>query len=270
VGVDIEDLLDAMENSFFALPEIPGKVEHVEFSVGEGEVGVRGVWSPASPSFHANAVGSVRVDAGDADGVIEQVQEHFRSRGCAYQWFFPPTRATPSDLGAPLEQAGIAKAGEAAGLYVTDFEVDVEPNPDIEVIAAHGGDRMQDLLRVFTDGFPIPPEVASLMVDWMVALDGRHYVAYLDGQAISAAVMFAIPKKPIAVFQGAATLPEHRGKGAYSALLHRRLRDAAAVGMEAAVLQADRATSAPICAAYGFHELIDLVVHVWQPDPSLS
>jgi hypothetical protein len=40
--------------------------------------------------------------------------------------------------------------------------------------------------------------------------------------------------------------------------------------MEAAILQADRATSAPICAEYGFHELVDLVFHVWQPDPSPS
>jgi hypothetical protein len=268
MSVDIEDLLDAMENSFFALPEIPGKVQHVEFFGGGGDVGVRGVWSPASASFHANAVGSVRLDLGDADEVIEQVQEHFRRRGSAYQWFFPPTRATPHDLGSRLERAGIAKAGEAAGLYITGFEVGVELNPDIEVIEVHGGDRMRDLLKVFTHGFPIPPEVASLMVDGMAALGGRHYVAYLNAQAISAAVMFAIPDKPIAVFQGAATLPEHRGKGAYSALLERRLRDAAADGMEAAILQADRATSAPICAAYGFNELINLAVHVWQPDSS--
>jgi predicted GNAT family acetyltransferase len=269
-SVDFEDLLDAMENSFFALPQIPGKFEHVEFSVGRGVAGVRGVWSPASPSFHSNAVGNVRLGAADADEVIEQVQEHFRSRGCAYQWFFAPTRATPDDLGARLERAGIAKAGEAAGLYVTDLEIDAEPNPDIEVYEAHGGDRMQDLLRVFTHGFPISSEVASLMVDGVIALDGRHYVAYLEGQPISAAVMFAMPDRPIAVFQGAATLPEHRGNGGYSALLHRRLRDAAAEGMEAAILQADRATSAPICAAYGFHELVDLVFHVWQPDPSPS
>ena len=268
MSVDAEDLLDAMENSFFALPEIPGTIEHVDFAVGGGEVGVRGVWSPASASFHANAVGSVRMDAADADELIDQVQEHFRSRGCAYQWFFPPTRATPTDLGERLERAGIAKAGEAAGLYVTDFEVDVEPNPDIEVVEAHGGDRIQDLLAVFTHGFPIPSEVASLMVDGMTALDGRHYVAYVEGHPISAAVMFPMPDKPIAVFQGAATLPEHRGKGAYSALLKRRLVDAAADGMQAAILQAERATSAPICAAYGFHELVDLVVHVWQPDPT--
>ena len=266
MSVSIDDLLDAMESSFFALPEIPGKVEHVGFAGGGGEVGVRGVWSPASASFHANAVGGVRLSRGDADEVIEQVQEHFRSRGRAYQWFFPPARATPRDLGSRLERAGIAKAGEAAGLYVTDFDVDIQPNPDIEVIEVQGGDRVQDLLAVFTHGFPIPSEVASLMVDGMVALGGRHYVAYLNGQAIAAAVMFAMPDKPIAVFQGAATIPEHRGYGAYSALLERRLRDAAGDDMEAAILQADRATSAPICAAYGFHELLDLVVHVWQPE----
>ena len=270
MSVDIEDLVDAMENSFFARPEIPGKVEHVDFSARDGEIGVRGVVSPASLSFHANAVGGVRLDPGDADEVIQQVQKHFGSRGCAYQWFFAPERATPPDLSTRLERAGIAKAGEAAGLYITDFDVAAEPNPSIEVIEVRDSDGVQDLLTVFTNGFPIPAEVASLIVDWQAALGGRNYVAYLDGQPISAAVMFAMPDKPIAVFQGAATLPDHRGNGAYSALLDRRLRDAADWGMEAAILQADRETSAPICTAYGFHELIDLVFHVWQPDPSLS
>ena len=268
--MDVEDLKDAMEHSFFAIPDIPGKVVHVDFSASGGEIGVRGVVSPASSSFHANAVGGVRLDPGDADEVIQRVQEHFVSRACAYQWFFAPGRATPTDLGVRLERAGIAKAGEAAGLYLTDFDVELEPNRSIEVVEVSGDDGVQDLLRVFTAGFPIPAEVASLIVDWQAALDGRNYVAYLDGQPISAAVMFAMPDKPIAVFQGAATLPDHRGNGAYSALLDRRLRDAADWGMEAVILQANRETSAPICAAYGFHELIDLVFHVWQPDPSLS
>ena len=192
--------MDALENGFFVLPRIPGTIEPVEFPAAGDEAGVRGVWSPASSSYHANAVGGVRLGADSADEVIDEVQEHFRSRDCAYQWFFAPTRATPDDLGARLERAGIAKAGESAGLYVTDLQIGAEPNPDIEVIEAHEGDPLQDALSVFARGFPIPPDVASLMAEAMIALGGRHYVAYLDGEPISAAVMFAMrPGKPAMV-----------------------------------------------------------------------
>jgi len=45
----------------------------------------------------------------------------------------------------------------------------------------------------------------------------------------------------------------------------RRLDDARADGREAAVIQADRNTSAPICAKLGFRELCSLEVYVWSP-----
>src|SRR5205814_500273 len=56
----------------------------------------------------------------------------------------------------------------------------------------------------------------------------------------------------------AATRPGPRGPGLYAALLARGLADARADGGTAAVIQADRATSAPICAKLGFRELCGL------------
>ena len=60
-----------------------------------------------------------------------------------------------------------------------------------------------------------------------------------------------------------ATLSEYRGKGVYTALMAKRLADARALGMEAAVLQADRTTSAPICANLGFEEVCSLDLYAW-------
>jgi hypothetical protein len=60
-------------------------------------------------------------------------------------------------------------------------------------------------------------------------------------------------------------VPEARGHGVYSALVKRRLADARADGREAAVIQADRDTSAPICAKLGFRELCSMEVFAWMP-----
>jgi hypothetical protein len=64
--------------------------------------------------------------------------------------------------------------------------------------------------------------------------------------------------------QGAATLSEYRGNGVYTALMAKRLADARALGMEAAILQADRRTSAPICANLGFEEVCSIDLYVWE------
>jgi N-acetylglutamate synthase-like GNAT family acetyltransferase len=75
--------------------------------------------------------------------------------------------------------------------------------------------------------------------------------------------MFPFPKSTVAVMQGAATLNAYRGKGVYTALMAKRLADARDMGLEAAILQADRTTSAPICANLGFEEVCNIDLYAW-------
>jgi N-acetylglutamate synthase-like GNAT family acetyltransferase len=75
--------------------------------------------------------------------------------------------------------------------------------------------------------------------------------------------MFPFPTSTVAVMQGAATLNPYRGQGVYTALMATRLADARAMGMEAAILQADLTTSAPICANLGFKEVCSFDLYAW-------
>ncbi len=54
----------------------------------------------------------------------------------------------------------------------------------------------------------------------------RRYLARVDGRPAAAAALFTHPDGVL--LSGAATLPEHRGRGCQSALIERRLADAAA------------------------------------------
>ena len=67
------------------------------------------------------------------------------------------------------------------------------------------------------------------------------------------------------VISGAATLEAHRGHGTYTALLAARLAEARAMGKDAAVLQGDRKTSAPICVKLGFREVCSVDFYAWSP-----
>ena len=80
-------------------------------------------------------------------------------------------------------------------------------------------------------------------------------------------LMPELPGRPIVLLAGAATLPQHRGLGVYTSLVARRLADAHARGIEAAVIQAVRTTSAPICKNLGFVERYGLDFFIWMPEP---
>ena len=93
-------------------------------------------------------------------------------------------------------------------------------------------------------------------------IKSRAYFGYVDGNDSPVAWGFLVylPDSPTVLLGGAATLEEHRGNGLYSALTARRLADARADGRTAAVVQADRRTSAPICAKLGFREICGLEI----------
>jgi GNAT superfamily N-acetyltransferase len=122
--------------------------------------------------------------------------------------------------------------------------------------------------------YGLPQEAVQLIGPYTRAmsehLDFWLYFAYLpdDDEPVAFALTFFIPGTKIVVLQGAGTLQEHRGQGIYSTLVAHRLADARERGIEAAVIQAVRGTSAPIAAKIGFEELCTLGIYVWDPAAS--
>ena len=253
-----EAILHALENSLFEFPELPGRWEVLRFS------GVRAHATPQTSHPVGNLVGVSTLTEDTADAVIAQVQDFFAKRNHVVGWWLNPS-STPGDLVIRLEAAGFSKVVEQAGQVLTNMEREIKVNPRVTVRQATQDDR-PDLLRLYATAYPVPDEMAAVITDMLLlATGGRHYLAFLDGVEgpVSVASMFPFPNSTVAVMQGAATLSDYRGNGVYTALMAKRLADARAMGMEAAVLQADRTTSAPICANLGFEEVCSIDIYAW-------
>jgi GNAT acetyltransferase-like protein len=253
-----ESILHALENSLFEFPELPGRWEILNFS------GVRAHATPQTSHPIGNLVGVAALTQENADLVIAQVQDYFAKRNHMVGWWLNPS-STPGDLAIRLEAAGFSKVVEQAGQVLTNLEPEIKVNPAVTVRQATQADR-DDLIRLYATAYPVPDEMAAVITDMLpLATGGRHYLAFLAGvdRPISVASMLPFPNSTIAVMQGAATLSEYRGNGVYTALMVKRLADARAMGMEAAVLQADRTTSAPICANLGFEEVCSIDIYAW-------
>jgi hypothetical protein len=254
-----DDLLNAMENSWLMLPSVPGIIEPVSIE------GIRAVWSPASDFILANLVGHVRLNKQNADSTIRAVHQFYTSRERSYHWFVAD-RATPADIGDRLLDAGLQRIETLAGLYMDDLlDHEIRCNPDIIIHPVDMTNR-DTFIDIFSSAFGAPREFFSnTFIRWLDAGGGRHYLAYFNGEPAAAASMIYIPSRSIVVLQGAATLLNYRRRGLYSALVARRLADAGVDGMEVAVIQAARGTSAPICINLGFVELCGIEIYAWIP-----
>ncbi len=114
--------------------------------------------------------------------------------------------------------------------FVRDSHPPRFPTPDgVEVVELAAADE-EPFGAIAAIGFGLPAWAAELFVRLPERERWRCYVALVGGQAQACAAMLV--EEEIAEFGIAATLEEARGRGCQTALLHRRIRDAAEAGCQ--------------------------------------
>jgi hypothetical protein len=252
------DILYAIENSLVTRVNAP---DVIWFDVE----GIVGRYSPLVSYPLMNLVGKTNLTAENANATIQQVLSPFKKRNHMLGWIVNPS-AKPDDLGKRLQDAGFVLALDGSGMYLTDLMYPIAANPDVMVRKATESDT-DDVNRLYTEAYPMPADVTPIMMPFMSALGAANYLAFVKNEEkpVAIASMYYMPNSTIVALQGAATLEAYRGRRIYTSLLAQRLIDAHEDGMEVAIMQADRATSAPICKSLGFTELCDITVYVWMP-----
>jgi GNAT superfamily N-acetyltransferase len=264
LSVTEDKLIHAVESSLHAIPPVSGLSE---------DLGVRGVSGRITDLSHplANLVGMADIAPDDVDATLKMVRNRYSRGRKAYGWVTGPL-TRPHDLGARLVASGLKKEDEMAGMVLTDLAVPMPVDPKIEIreVTLH---EVQAASGMMARAYGLPEEVMRLLNVLLAMTDrkvrNRGYFAYLDGgtDPVAWSYLVYLPDSPIVLLGGAATVPEARGRGIYSALVAKRLADARADGRSAAVIQAVRSTSAPIAAKLGFREVCGLEFYAWEGAP---
>lgn len=257
-----DQLLDAVERTLFVYPEVPGLVSDIR---------VRGVQGRETPVSHpiANLVGCAVLDDAIADATIRAVRDRFALNKKSFGWITSPS-SRPQDLSRRLVEAGLVKADELAGMALTDLTLPIRANPEVEVRAA-SIDEQRKAIAMTATAYGLPLDVAKWFIDAMIGaadrLQSRMYHAFLPDHTgpVAFGNLVFVPDTSIVLLGGAATVTGLRGRGIYTSLVARRLADARNAGADAAVIQAVRGTSAPVCANLGFKEILPLEFHAWVP-----
>jgi GNAT superfamily N-acetyltransferase len=260
--VDRFQLIACLEDVMFRTPRGARGVVPLAFE------GVRGRRTPL-PMPYTNLVGVEGPGVTVPDVSIEAVLEEFQSRGAAFGWLIGPN--SPEGLAARLKGRGLERAEEFAGLALTDLNTEI-PVSDIVSVREVGREEEEAFSDLLSRAFGLPPEMVAFLNEILYfagsEVRARNYFAYVAGveEPVGTASTIYAARDPIAVLAGSAVLEEHRGQGIYRTLVRRRLDDVRAEGTEAAVIQAVRSTSAPICRASGFEEVCAQELWAWSPE----
>lgn len=121
-----------------------------------------------------------------------------------------------------LEWVGEGPEWPTVGEHAVVVGPPAAPEPELEV---REGER-EVFARTFVQAVGAPDAHRAPLEAW----DARLYVAYVDGRPAGAGALYIADG--IGQLANAATLTELRGRGAQTALIRRRIRDAAAAGCE--------------------------------------
>lgn len=213
------------------------------------------------------------LSAENADEVIGEQVAYFQARGCDFGWK-AYDHDTPADLQARLAQHGFAP-GDREAIVVLDLQEapaflwepithDVRRIEDPEAIA----DVIAVQAQVW-DEHDLPPWVAEHLRQELV----QHgeltsvYVAYADGLPASAAWVRFHPPGRFASLWGGSTVPGHRQRGLYTALVAVRAQEARRRGVRFLTVDASP-MSQPILEKLGFRCISYANEYRWRADSS--
>lgn len=220
VGVETADALNRVD------PDAHAAVLHI----GDGNALFAGVGSPLT-----QAIG--------VDRNVEAVEEFFFERGAdsiihVTPWSprpFTDTIASRGYRAFEFENVFAIRLGVAPPAAAA---IEIKESDDVNLWARIGGEAFanEEMSAEF---------LVKVMTPFAYVKHARCYLAYVDGEPAGSAAMFALPGMRIAGFFGAGTRERFRNRGVQTALLRRRINDAAAMGCELGMV-----TTAPGSASH--------------------
>ena len=245
-GVD-GTLLELAEEPGLWLPPDPSR----DVVFGDGYCVVvygRSVW-----------VHRIRLEPGEVARAVEEVRTLLRSRSLDEVSWWVGERSTPADLVERLELLGLAP-DDPPGLTTLAIARRPEGEPRVEVRRVESLVDYLTALEIDWASFDLPAvereerRVAARLAWPRIVADGTSsvYLAYNDGEPVGFGRAVFAPWA--ALLLGGATVPEARGRGVYSSVVHARWQETVERGVPRIVVSAGP-MSAPILERLGFERL---------------
>jgi len=220
----------------------------------------------ADASWHSVPFSSL--SAQTANAAIAGEIEHHRRLGAAFEWkLYAHDR--PPDLAQRLRRSGF-EVGPREAVLVCDLTIPppwMTGDQHATVVPVESEEQVLAFRRVAEAVFGKPYDrtagelLAALRAD---STQHRGYIACAGDEPVGIGRLYTHPDSHFAGLYGGGTLPAHRRRGFYRALVAARARDAARLGARYLIVDA-LPTSRPTLHRMGFQWLTDTWPCDWRP-----
>jgi GNAT superfamily N-acetyltransferase len=172
---------------------------------------------------------------------VDQAREWLRTAGGPTRAYISPYTAPAGESGRYLDDLtyrGFVPAGFMSVLF-SRAEEDTAAATTVEIREA--SEDPDAFLNVWLASLEEPERTGLRGLPAAEFANWRSFVAYLDGEPAGVGSLYVA--EGIGVLAAAATLPERRGRGVQTALLRRRIAEAARAGCELVASQATPGTT---------------------------
>ena len=182
----------------------------------------------------------------DAGRHLDQALDWMESQQVSF--YIPLDEAAGSKPATALLESRRYERGYAWMKFVRDGHPPrFSPPSGVEVVPV--SDETEPFGMIAATGFGLPPWASAFFAGLHRQLGWRCYLARVEGEAAACAAMFI--QNGMAELGIAATLEPARGRGCQTALLHRRIADAAAAGCHTLSAKTGERTPGRPSTSYG-------------------
>ena len=255
---------DEVLRAHFTLTSIEGALECIQLDGAEG-------WTspnphPALSLFRFNSLDPTRV--GEA---LDTVLARFVKEGRPVEWM-----TGPNCVAAGFDSLLTSRGFDPQPMQVAAMSMNLRheesfvPTAGAKASLVGEADAI-DLGRVMAKGFSVPDEVGEIYHQaYLTATDLQRsevYGAWVDGidEPVGAGYLTYLDNGKNALLRASSVLENARGKGAYRALVERRVADAAARGCREMFVHAYSKGSRECLSNIGFRTLGGLSLYHWSP-----
>jgi len=209
------------------------------------------------------------LSADNADDMIDAQVDHYRSLQAEFEWKVY-AHDQPADLRERLAAHGF-QIGQLETVLVLDLSTGadwIDQPASVPIIRVENDEQVALFARGAADVFGKDFSFTANQLRAAMAAGSTQHIGYvaLDGQApVSVGRLYTNPQSIFGGLYGGGTVPTHRGRGIYRAMVAARARDARKLGAKWLIVDA-LPTSRPILERLGFVRLTDTWPCTWRPD----